>query len=186
MRRLTAEEIRDSVLYVSGQLNEKLYGPSIYPKLSQEVLATQSRPGEHWHTSKPRQASRRSIYIHVKRSLIPPELASFDFPETEISCEARFNTTQAAQALNLMHGDFLQTQARHFANRVVSEVGDDLRSQLAHTLRLALGREPEEETFSDGLELVDRYRTHHGLDRSESLRQYCLMVLNLNEFVYLD
>ncbi len=186
MRRLTAEEIRDSVLYVSGQLNEKLYGPSIYPKLSQEVLATQSRPGENWHTSKPRQASRRSIYIHVKRSLIPPELASFDFPETEISCEARFNTTQVAQALNLMHGDFLQTQARHLANRVVSEVGDDLRSQLARTLRLALGREPDEETFSDGLKLVDRYRTHHGLDRSESLRQYCLMVLNLNEFVYLD
>ena len=138
MRRLTAEEIRDSVLYVSGQLNEKLYGPSIYPKLSREVLATQSRPGEHWHTSKPRQASRRSIYIHVKRSLIPPELASFDFPETEISCEARFNTTQAAQALNLMHGDFLQTQAGHLANRVVSEVGDDLRSQLARTLRSSL------------------------------------------------
>jgi len=186
MRRLTAEEIRDTVLYVSGQLNEAHYGPSIYPKLSDEVLATQSRPGHNWHTSTPDEAARRSIYIHIKRSLIPPELANFDFPDTDASCEARFNTTQAAQALNLLHGEFLQSHAGHLAERVTAETSGDLRDTIGRALRLALQREPDEETIDDGLALIDRYRQKHSVDEFESLRQFCLMVLNLNEFVYLD
>ena len=141
MRRLTAEELRDTVLYVSGQLNEKRFGPSIYPKLSAEVLATQSRPGHNWFTSTPREASRRSIYIHIKRSLIPPELANFDFPDTDSSCEARFNTTQAAQALNLLHGEFLQTHAGHFAERVVAEAGGEFGRQPTAEYAKGTGRD---------------------------------------------
>ena len=186
MRRLTAEELRDSVLFVSGQLNDQMYGPSIYPKLSQEVMSTQSRPGEGWQDYDPRQAARRSIYIHIKRSLLPPELANFDFPETDTSCEARFNTTQAAQALNLLHGEFLQTQAGHLAERTINEADEELSAQVGHALHLALQREPDEATMADGLALIERYRTQHGLSSEAAFRQYCLMVLNLNEFVYLD
>ncbi|MCA9238977.1 MAG: DUF1553 domain-containing protein, partial [Planctomycetales bacterium] len=186
MRRLTAEELRDTTLYVAGQLNEAMYGPSVYPKLSAEVHATQSRPGDNWPTSSPHDAARRSIYIHIKRSLIPPSLANFDFPETDTSCEARFNTTQAAQALNLLHGHFVQEQAGHLAQRVRAEAGGDLPTQIGHALRLALQREPDEATVADGLALVELYRDKHGLSDDQSLRQYCLMVLNLNEFVYLD
>lgn len=186
MRRLTAEELRDSVLQISGQLNEKHYGPSIYPKLSDEVLATQSRPGADWHTSNPREANRRSIYIHIKRSLVAPSLALFDFPETDTSCEARFNTIQAAQALNLLHGEFLQTQAGKLAERVEREAGDELNEQVPHTLQLSLGRPADEATVADGLDLIDRYRNQHGMSTEQALKQFCLMVLNLNEFVYLD
>ncbi|MEN1678108.1 MAG: PSD1 and planctomycete cytochrome C domain-containing protein [Planctomycetota bacterium] len=186
MRRLSAEELRDAVLTVSGKLNDKLYGPSIYPKLSQEVLQTQSQPGKGWETSTPREASRRSIYIHIKRSLIPPELAAFDFPETDTSCEARFNTTQAAQALNLMHGEFLQTQASHLAESVRKEAGEDLDKQLGHALRLTLGREPDPETIASGSRLVAKLQTDHGKTDAEALRQWCVLVLNLNEFAYLD
>lgn len=186
MRRLTAEEMRDTVLYVSGQLNEKHYGPSIYPKLSAEVLATQSQPGKDWHTSDPREAARRSIYIHVKRSLIVPELAVFDFPETDTSCEARFNTTQAAQALNLLHGEFMQAQSRHFASRVEREAAGGIEQQLRHALHLALGREADEETVADSRKLYDQYRQQHGLNERQAFEQVCLMVLNLNEFVFVD
>lgn len=186
MRRLSAEEIRDAVLFVSGQLNHEMYGPSIYPKLSAEVLATQSRPGQGWQKYKPRQAARRSIYIHIKRSLLPPELANFDFPETDTSCEARFNTTQAAQALNLLHGEFLQTQAGYLAQRVIKESSEQLRDRLGHVVRLAMQREPDAATLQDGIALMERYQNQHGLSVDESLRQFCLMVLNLNEFVFLD
>ncbi len=186
MRRLTAEEIRDSVLYVSGELNEEHYGPSIYPELSQEVLATQSRPGHDWHTSNRRDASRRSIYIHIKRSLIVPEMLLFDFPETDTSCEARFNTTQAAQALNLLHGDFMQTQAKYLAERVVREVGDDTLAQLRHTLRLVLLREPDSQTLSECLDLIGTLQVEHGLNEHDALVQCCLMVYSTNEFVFLD
>ncbi|MEQ8211599.1 MAG: DUF1549 and DUF1553 domain-containing protein [Lacipirellulaceae bacterium] len=186
MRRLTAEEIRDSVLAVSGQLNLKMYGPSIYPKLSAEVRATQSRPGADWGESSPREQARRSIYIHIKRSLIPPELAAFDFPETDTSCETRFNTTQAAQALNLLHSEFLQAQSAHFAKRVTSDAGKDQAEQVAYAFRLALQREPDEQTIQDGLSLMARYQSQHGLSEQAALQQFCLMVLNLNEFVFLD
>lgn len=186
MRRLSAEEIRDSVLLTAGRLNDALYGPSIYPKLSQEVLQTQSMPGQGWHTSKPWEASRRSVYIHVKRSLIPPELANFDFPDPDSSCEARFNTTQPAQALNLLHGEFLQTHAEYLAERVKNEVSGDLPTQVGHTLRLALQSEPAEETLAESQQLVQRYLNQYHLSPDEALRQFCLLVLNLNEFVYLD
>ena len=69
MRRLTAEEIRDSILAVNGTFNPKMFGPNIFPPLPQEVLATASRPGSGWGKSSPEESARRSIYIRVKRSL---------------------------------------------------------------------------------------------------------------------
>ena len=69
MRRLSAEEVRDSVLAVSGTLNSKAGGPSICPPMPREVLAGQSMPGSGWATSPPDEAARRSVYVHVKRSL---------------------------------------------------------------------------------------------------------------------
>src|SRR5690606_10874290 len=98
LRRLSAEELRDATLAASGALNRQLYGPSFYPKLSAEVLATQSRPGEGWGESSPEEQSRRSVYIFVKRSLLTPLLTAFDFPDVDASCEARFITTQPGQA----------------------------------------------------------------------------------------
>ena len=186
MRRLSAEEIRDSVLMVSGQLNRKMYGPSIYPKLSEEVLHTQSQPGLGWGKSSEEEASRRSIYIHIKRSLIPPELATFDFPETDTSCEARFITTLPAQSLNLLHGEFLQTQAGHLAKRVKATVGEEMVERVDYALQLALGREVEQATKQDGLALIESLIEEHGVEREEAFRQFCVVVLNLNEFVYLD
>ena len=186
MRRLSAEEIRDSVLTVSGQLNDKLYGPSVYPKLSDEVLATQSRPGHDWHTSPPRAAARRSIYIHVKRSVIPPELATFDFPDTDSSCESRFNTTQAAQALNLLHSEFIQTQARHLAKRVQQEAGESRRDRASRAFWICLQREPDKALIEEGVSLLECFTSEHGLSERDALRELCVMMLNLNEFVYLD
>ncbi|MEX0819301.1 MAG: PSD1 and planctomycete cytochrome C domain-containing protein, partial [Pirellulaceae bacterium] len=79
MRRLSAEEIRDSILAVNGSLNrDKMYGPSIFVSIPAEVLAGQSRPGQGWGQSSPEDRARRSIYIRVKRSLIVPMMASFD------------------------------------------------------------------------------------------------------------
>ena len=75
MRRLSAEEIRDSILAVSGNLNLKMSGPGIYPPIPKEVLAGQSVPGRGWPASSPEEAARRSVYVHVKRSLPTPRLA---------------------------------------------------------------------------------------------------------------
>ncbi len=144
MRRLSAEEIRDSIHAVSGRLNLAMYGPGVYPEISAEVLAGQSNPGAGWGKSSPDEQARRSIYIHVKRSLITPLLADFDFAETDSSCAARFATTQPTQALGMLNGAFVNVQAAELARRLRREVPDDPPAQVRRALQLALSRPPDE------------------------------------------
>ncbi len=186
MRRLSAEELRDSILMVNGRLNLKMYGPGFYPLISKEVLAGQSRPGHGWGKSSPEERARRSIYIHVKRSLITPLLASFDFPDTDSSCEARFSTTQPTQALGMLNGEFINRQAAVFAKRLREECGDGVRSQVERGLTLALSRPVEADQVELGLKLIAKLRDEHGLSAEKSLDYFCLYVLNLNEFVFVD
>ncbi|MFM9067867.1 MAG: DUF1553 domain-containing protein, partial [Planctomycetota bacterium] len=93
MRRLTAEELRDSILWVSGQLSPRAGGPSVYPPIPREVLAGQSRPGSGWGKATVEEAARRSVYVHVKRSLLVPLLADHDVADTDSSCPVRYATT---------------------------------------------------------------------------------------------
>ena len=186
MRRLSAEELRDSIHAVNGRLNLKMFGPGFYPEISAEVLAGQSNPGSGWGKSSPEEQARRSVYIHVKRSLITPLLADFDFADTDSSCAARFATTQPTQALGMLNGEFLNDQAEAFARRVKQEAGDDVEKQVRLALRLALSREPEMATVERGLKLLKSLREKHQVDMDQALKYYCLLVYNLNEFVYLD
>ncbi len=186
MRRLSAEEIHDAALVASGEFNPKMFGQGYYPKLAQEVLATQSRPGNGWGKSPRDDRSRRSIYMHVKRSLLPPLLTAFDFPDVDATCEARFVTTQPAQALALLHGDFLNDQASKLATRVEKEAGSDLKAQIAESIRLGLDRPASDEEIAEGLDFLNRLTSQCGQKSTEALKYWCLTVLNLNEFVYLD
>ena len=186
MRRLGAEEIRDAVLVTTGQFNPEMYGPGFYPELAQEVLATQSRPGDGWGKSTPEARARRSVYIHLKRSLLPPLLTAFDFPDVDSSCEDRFRTTQPGQALAMLNGDFLNEQAGKLAARVTKEAGGDQRAQVARTIQLALDRQATDEEIAEGVELLGQLTTKRGQKPADTLRYWCLAVLNMNEFVYLD
>ena len=186
MRRLGAEELRDSMLAVTGQLNSKMYGPGVYPEISAEVLATQSQPGSGWGNSPPEEQNRRSIYVHVKRSLILPILSEFDFCDTDGSCAVRFATTQPTQALALLNGAFAGAQAQALAERLKRESGDDREAQVRRALRLALGRPADAKSVERGLRLMESLVKEQGLSADAALKLYCLMVLNLNEFAYLD
>jgi hypothetical protein len=187
MRRLSAEEVRDTLLVASGTLNRQQFGPSIYPKIQAEVLAGQSRPGSGWGKSTPEQAARRSVYIHVKRSLVTPLLASFDFPETDVSCEARFVTTQPGQSFALLNGAFANEQAQLFAARLRQEIPSGNEPQMiAAAYRIALGREVRAEEQALAKRLLTSLREEHGLSAENALQQFALFMLNLNEFLYLD
>ena len=190
MRRLSAEELRDSIHVVSGAFNAMMFGPGIYPTIPKEVLATQSRPGAGWGNTPPAEQARRSIYIHVKRSLLTPLLADFDLAETDTPCPVRFVTTQPTQALGMMNGDFVQQQARVFAERVTREVGGpdaaDVRACVRRAIEIALVREATADEISRGLALIDQLETTEGISPGRALELYCLLLLNLNEFAYLD
>jgi hypothetical protein len=186
LRRLGAEELRDATLAASGQLNLQVYGPSFYPEMSAEVLATQSMPGHGWGESSSEEQSRRSVYIYVKRSLLTPLLTAFDFPDVDASCEARFNTTQPGQALSLLNGQFANEQAQHLAERVRAEAGDEPRAQVARAIEITLGRAATDAEIADGLALMQQLLEEHDRDPQEALRYWCLVALNQNEFMYLD
>jgi hypothetical protein len=186
MRRLSAEELRDATYAVTGKLNPKMFGPGTYPEISAEVLAGQSRPGEGWGRSSAEEQARRSIYIHVKRSLITPLLASFDFPETDSSCEARFVTTQPTQALAMLNSKFLHDRAAELAERLRREAGGNVEEQVRLALKLALCRPADEDAIQRGMRLIESLKTKHNLSAEHALDLYCLTVFNLNEFMYLD
>jgi hypothetical protein len=186
MRRLSAEEIRDSILATNGRLNLEMYGPGVFPEISREVLAGQSVPGSGWDKSSYEQQARRSVYIHVKRSLVVPFLSAFDFPDTDTSCEARFITVQPGQALSMLNGDYLNEQSAELAKRVRREGGNDLRSQVEAAIVNALTRKAEEKEIERGLQLIQKLKEKHGLNDDQALDNFCLFLYNLNEFIYLD
>ncbi|TWU18455.1 Planctomycete cytochrome C [Allorhodopirellula heiligendammensis] len=193
-RRLTAEEVRDTLLTVAGTLNLKSYGPSFYEELSPEVLAGQSQPGKGWGDSSESDRNRRSVYIHVKRSLLTPMLAAFDFPEPDTTCEARFVTLQPGQAMSLLNSDFIHEKARQLLASVrselrASEVSDEAiaadRGILVRAvIYRVLGREATDQEISEGAELMNSLinDSHLNPERAEAL--YALSVLNWNEFVF--
>lgn len=187
MRRLTAEEVRDSILAVNGTLNlKKMFGPSFYPIIEKEVLHGQSRPGENWGSSSPEDRARRSIYIHVKRSLPVPILQSFDVADPDSPCPVRFNTVQPTQALGLLNSRFLNEQAAAFAAYVRSREPDDPRRQVALALRRATQREPRVEEIERGVRFMQAVAAEPENREVDTLQLFCVVALNLNEFLFLD
>ncbi len=184
-RRLTAEEVRDSVLAVAGVLNVALTGPSVYPPMPPEVLQTASRPDEAWGESPPEQAARRSLYVHVKRSLQQPLLAAFDRADTDASCPVRFATVQPTQALTLLNGDFAQRHASAFAARLEREAGD-LRARLQLGLELTTQRPARAADVERLLALAADLQRDHGRTEQQALQRCCLVLLNTSEFLFLD
>jgi mono/diheme cytochrome c family protein len=188
MRRLTAEEVRDSILAVSGKLDRTLYGESVYPKIPREVLAGQSVPGEGWHydPKNPNAGNRRSIYVHMKRSLQVPILIAHDQADTDSPCPVRHTTTVPTQALGMLNGEFTNEQAAALAKRLTEEAPGDVAKQVARAIRLTTGRIPEVHEVSEDIAFIMKLKSQHGLDDLTALTRYALLVLNANEFVYLD
>jgi hypothetical protein len=186
MRRLTAEEVRDSALAVSGRLNLTTGGPGVYPPIPKEVLAGQSVPGQGWGNSTPEEASRRSVYVHVKRSLLVPVLSNHDQADTDSSCPVRYTTTVPTQALGMLNGDFSRAQSEALAQRLQREHPGDLAGQIARAIRLTTARHPSAEEIQQDVRFVGTLKSQGGLSDGDALRQYCLLALNTNEFIYLD
>lgn len=184
-RRLSAEEVRDSILAANGSLNRTVGGPSFYPQLSAEVLAGQSRPGQGWGDSPEDQRNRRSVYIHVKRSLLTPLLTAFDFPDPDLTCEERFATLQPGQALSLMNSDFIDEQADRLAKSVDAANQDD-QTIVRRTIRAALQRDADEDEIVRGRQLIEDLQNEFGVSRDRAVQLFCLSVMNWNEFVFVD
>jgi hypothetical protein len=186
MRRLSAEEVRDSMLATTGQLNRAMAGPSIYPAIPKAVLAGQSVPGAGWGKSPPAEQARRSVYVHVKRSLLVPILEVHDQADTDSSCAVRYTTTVPTQALGMLNGEFTNEQAALFAERLQREAPGGVEAQVRHAIRLTTGRVPAADEVKRDVAFIAELAKNEKSDPKTALTMYCLLALNANEFMYLD
>ena len=131
------------------------------------------------------EADRRSIYISIKRSLPVPFMASFDVNDPDSPCPVRFNTVQPTQALAMINSEFLNEEARIFAEDLKKQTGE-LPKQVEIALQRVLQRKASPGEIQRGLALIAGLQKEDKLDKSESLRLFCLVTLNLNEFLFLD
>jgi hypothetical protein len=183
-RRLESEPLRDAMLAASGQLNPKAGGPSFFPPATQEALEGLSKKVEAWGTSPPEEQRRRSIYMMTKRSLLLPLMTTFDFADTTQPCSQRNISIVAPQALALLNNHFVHEQSAALAARVLREAGDDEKAQVEHAWWLALSRPPSESETTSALAHLKTQRQN--LADGQALASLCHVLLNLNEFIYVD
>jgi|GEM_PF-13933 len=187
-RRLEAEMIRDSLLAVGGNLDAKLYGPSVLD-----------------------DTTRRSVYLRVKRSELIPSMTMFDAPEPTQSIGERSVTTVPTQALAMMNSPFVRRQAEKLAERIRPTKDEPLETVIDRGYQVTFGRVPTDAERSQMKQFIiaqqaaaaapvtaDKPATapaakpaaatpaagQAALDKA--LVEFCHVLLCLNEFVYVD
>jgi hypothetical protein len=202
-RRLEGETLRDAMLAVSGLLNLKAGGPSIFPELPAELGV----PRGGWPvTADVTERNRRSIYVFVKRNLRYPLFNVFDAPDSNETCARRHVSTNAPQALMLLNSKLTLDLARSFAGRVLRETTEPDRV-IEAAYRLALGRAPDQQerqllrNFLDRQTEYLRTRTATaggnlatplppvvGADTAfgAAVVDLCQALFNVNGFLYID
>ncbi|MDA0767244.1 MAG: DUF1549 and DUF1553 domain-containing protein [Verrucomicrobia bacterium] len=169
-RRLSAEEIRDSVLLASGQLDRTMGGKSFKDFVIEKPMHS---PHYQYHLHDPNDAAshRRTIYRMIVRSQTQPFLTTLDCADPSRSVAVRDESTTGLQALALMNNPFMEVMAGQFAKRLAGE-----ERPVEALFRHGLAREPKELELA----LFERYRQEHGLENS------CRIFFSLSEFVYVD
>ncbi len=182
-RRLSAEQLRDSLLAVSGLLTSKQDGPPVWPDLPPEILDANpaflddnAEKTKGWYPSPKPEQFARSIFLVQKRNTRVPLLETFDLPDNSTPCARRQVSTVAPQALTLLNSPLAADAARAFAERVQREAGDEPSRQVRRAFELALQRLSEETESAACQRLLTQ----------RNLTELCRALLNLNEFVYVD
>jgi hypothetical protein len=168
-RRLEAEVIRDAVLSVSDQLNDRMYGPG------------QLDEGHR----------RRSLYFTVKRSQLMPSMTVFDAPDGTTPVAERPQTTIAPQALLLMNNPNVREASRQFASRLSPIAATSVNEAVRQGYLTALSRPPTSEEMANTVQfLKDQQASYSAADAnsglSKALVDFCQVLFCLNEFIYTD
>jgi hypothetical protein len=170
-RRLDAESLHDAVLSVSGKLNPERGGPGYRDFKYTEAYA----PIYEYITPDKPELWRRSIYRFIVRTTPHQFLTTLDCPDPANLTPARMQTTTALQALTLSNNEFMLRQARYFATRIENEASE-IPARVRRAFELSFQRPPT----------ADELRAAQSLVTEQSLFALCRMLINANEFVYVD
>ncbi len=167
IRRLEAEAIRDAMMVASGKLERQMFGkpvPTRPDDVGQIVVGVDTRDAAGRPTGKEvdigGQAFRRSVYVTVRRTQPLAVLEAFDAPIMEPNCKRRSTSTVTPQALLMMNSPYIRQMARHMAERVVREAGDEPRQQIEHAWLLAFSSKPDKQQLEESLGFLNRLTDH--------------------------
>jgi len=173
-RKLDAESIRDSVLLVSGKLNLKMGGPAF-----QDFVIEKPEHSPHYqyqlHDPEDPKSHRRSIYRFIVRSQMQPFMTTLDCADPSIQVGKRNESLSPLQALALLNNGLMVTMAKHFSERLEGD-GGTLAAQVERGFYAATGRKPS----ADEKKKLTAYAKEYGLTNA------CRVILNLNEFSFVD
>lgn len=207
--RLDAEEIRDNSLAVSGLLDHKIGGASVYPYHPQGLwMEVNNRPGysrAYPHQTEAEQLLRRTLYTFWKRTVPPPSMATFDAPSREYCVVRRSSTNTPLQALVMLHDPQFVEAARFLGKRMLDSGRPTIESKIAFGFKCCTSREPAEaelkvlvqtyyqrlEQYQADLSAADQTLGVGGIkvtvvkDRAElaALTQVARLLMNLSEFL---
>ncbi len=181
MRRLNAEAIRDGMLFVSGGLDRRLFGPYVPTKRTSaaEVVVDESLPG----------ARRRSMYLQQRRTQTLSLLSFFDAPSIVSNCVQRPTTTMPLQSLSLLNSEFALSRAREFATRLEQESPPDPRRRARFAFELSAGRLPTDAELRQSLQFLEEQTRSYEPAVEASQRawaDFCQMLLAANGFLYVE
>jgi len=179
LRRLDGESVRDSFLFVSGELDAQMGGPYIPTTRNADgdVVVDESTAGSH----------RRSLYLQQRRTQVLGMLESFDAPSMVVNCSQRPSTTIPQQSLSLMNSQFVRLRSEAFARRLEQESGNDAAERIRHAYQLAFSRLPTDEELTMARNFLSEQTAAYG-ERDDLDKvvwaDFCQAILSTNEFLY--
>lgn len=205
LRRMDADQIRDSILKVSGRLDPTPFGPPEGVEVTPEgEVLSKAVPyacaGGVCLVPAKQSEVRRSIYSLVRRETPLTLLEVFDAPQLQPNCLKRGYSTVPTQALQLLNDEKIREHARYFAGRVIDSAGDDLAKQVERAYMMALSRPPTQQEIATGVGAIQNF-TRQWREKLEKevpaeprqakakwlgLASFCHVMLNSPDFVYID
>ncbi|MDB4614352.1 PSD1 and planctomycete cytochrome C domain-containing protein [bacterium] len=165
-RRLTAEELRDTMLAVSGDLNREVGGLPIMPEINMEV-ALQPRMIQfsiapaHQPSRTPAERNRRTIYAYRVRGQADPMLEILNLPNPNESCETRNSAAVSPQAFTLMNSDAMTDRSIGFALQVLRERKGNSKQQIRRAVQRAFGRNATSDETRSLTKYLEEMKAYH-------------------------
>jgi hypothetical protein len=192
MRRLSAEEVRDTLLLVAARLNETPFGEPDAVDVRKDGLVTSKPVDGKW---------RRSVYVRQRRKEMPTVFEAFDLPQMTPNCTERTASTVVTQSLYLLNNRMVFELAQAFSARVRSEAGDNETRQVTRAFELALNRQPSDEEREASLYAIGRINQELSVEgageselespagddsKTSALAGFCHGLLNSASLLYVD
>ncbi|APZ95722.1 Planctomycete cytochrome C [Fuerstiella marisgermanici] len=179
--RVEAEIVRDIALAVSGQLTERIGGPSVYPPQEEGVYAfTQTK--KSWRTNKDSNRYRRGMYTYFYRSAPYPMLSTFDVPKFNATCTARDRSNTPLQSLTIANSTAMFELAQAFARRIIATDDDTDAARLQYAFRTSFARPPQPDELMMLTQYLEQSRQRF-TDEEQTWTAVARLLMNLDEFI---